>query len=362
MFGGIRDRVSRIFESSAENRHYGTRRADCWWEPIFNPDLQGKLVKGSWDFSQTAGPLGKYFLGADLKNLVKKAEQHEIREIKFIDCDFQGKFDPETIVMFDECTFVRCDFAYSDWKDTHFRLCTFESCSISLASFSRCQFRDNTWISLGFSGSKTEFHNCQITNPAELVGAGVSRTRKSDKPRRLKLYQWYRLQGTKAHLSRTLMLSHESTGDEQNFFEIARTHDLQQSFAKIAKAVFNLIFSEEQGRIRSLLQLMFGVIENLLIRFFGAINGWGISTLRPLSSLVVIYVAFAFFYYYGDYASLERAFQKSFNITILAGYSNEYSPDMSGNLVWIQNVQAIVSIVVYTVFFGTVLSKVSRAR
>jgi len=185
---------------------------------------------------------------------------------------------------------------------------------------------------------------------------------KTDRPQRLKLYQWYRLQGTKAHLSRTLMLNHESTGDEENFYQIARTHDLQQSFAKISKNVFNIVFSEEQGRTRSSFNLIFDVFENLLIRFFGAINGWGMSTLRPLSSLVFLYSTFALIYYLDGHSTFKMAWQKSFNITILAGYSNEYSSNLSDRLVNIQNLQAVVSIIVYTVFFGTVLSRVSRAR
>lgn len=362
MIGEIRNFVSRIFPKDADQVHHGNRRLECWWEPIYNPDLQGKLERSEWCFDGTAGPSKRFFLGSDLVRATSKGILHEITSVTFVDCDFQGSFDPETIVMFDKCRFVRCDFAYSYWRDTHFRDCHFEGSSFSLASFSRCQFRDNTWEMMGFSGSKTDFDHCHITNPAELIASGHSGTRPGNKTSEHRLYQWYRLQGTKAHLARTLLGSHEFTGDDGTFYETAKVHDLCQSWSFIAKSAYNLAFPKQLGRLRALFCLLFGLAENGLLRFFGIINGWGASILKPLVSLSSLYFAFSLYYYYKIGGSWFQAAQKSFNITTLVGYSNEYNSDLGSELIISQNIHVVVSIIMYSVFFGTVISKLSRVR
>lgn len=362
MLARIRERVGQLFEKPEAIDHYGRRRAECWWEPIYNPKLQGVLKRGSWDFTESAGPSESYFRGSDLHDATTIGEQHEIKSVTFVDCDFQGKFDPETIVMFEDCRFVRCDFAYSYWRDSHFRQCHFEDCSFSLASFSRCQFRENTWRALGFSGSKTDFEKCHVTNVKDLIDAGVSQKEPGNESRRHALYQWYRLQGTKAHLSRTLLSSHEATGDDTTFYETARVHDLQQSYSVIARHVFNLAFSEDYGRVKAIIGLMLGLLENALLRFFGRLNAWGGSVLRPLVGLVGLQLLFSAIYWFCAQISWHAAFQKSFNITILAGYTLEYGSETKGILLFVQNLHAAISIVIYTVFFGTVISRLSRVR
>lgn len=362
MLGQLREYIASIFPRDAKHDHHGTRRLECWWEPIFNPQLHGKLERGSWLFDDSAGPSKKFLLGESLVEATSKGVLHEVKSITFMDCDFQGRFDPETIVMFDDCRFIRCDFAYSYWKDTHFRECLFEGCSFSLASFDRCQFRDNEWRQLGFSGSKTDLKDCHITNPADFIDAGFSDTRPNDNRRKHSWYQWYRLQGTKAHLARTLLASHETTGDDSTFYETARVHDLQQSWSVIARNFYNLGFKHEFGRIRAFFGLLFGLLENGLLRFFGLINGWGASILRPLVSLVILSLIFGVAYEFIFDFDRFSAFQKSFNITTLIGYSNEYSEGISRTLKASQSIHASISIVIYTVFFGTVISKLSRVR
>lgn len=362
MLGQIRKYVARVFADDEVQKHYGSRRLECWWEPIFGPELHGRLDRAGWCFDDTAGPSKKYFTGPSLVAETAKGVLHEIKSVTFVDCDFQGNFDPETIVMFDDCRFIRCDFAYSYWRDTHFRECHFEDSSFSLASFSRCQFRDNTWINLGFSGSKTDLEHCHVTNPSKLICAGFSGTKPNDKTIKHKFYQWYRLQGTKAHLARTLLASHETTGDDATFYETAKIHDLQQSFAVIAKNCYNIFSPKDQGRFSAVFGLSFSILENVLLRFFGLINGWGASIIRPLFALAVLFITCSIIYRTVFGLSLEDASQKSFNITILVGYSNEYKDSLISNIVLAQNVHAVVSIVIYTVFFGTIISKLSRVR
>ena len=340
--------------------HIGHRRRDCWWDPIYSPDLDGELTEGDWNFDQTAGPSRKYFIGQHLDGIVSRGDTFKVVGVTFKDCDFQGVFDSDTLFMFDRCRFVGCDFAYSSWKDTHFRSCDFESCSFALSHFNRCEFRGNDFRSLGISGSKSDFERSFVTNPRALIGSGESRAEGKKPAVQKRLYQWHRLQGSKAHLSRTLLASHNLVGDDQTFYKTAKLHDLQQSKAKVAYNFYELLFRESKGRLAAFVSLILNVAENGLLRIVGFLNGWGSSAFRPLLCIALLWytagLAYSFLF------SVDHPWRKSFNITILAGYSNEYSEIINSNLHLFQSVHAIISIIFYTVFFGTVIAKLSRVR
>tara|TARA_R100000365_G_C2743170_1_gene71876 strand:+ start:725 stop:1849 length:1125 start_codon:yes stop_codon:yes gene_type:complete len=340
--------------------HIGHRRRDCWWDPIYSPSLDGSLTEGEWDFDHTAGPCQKFFIGQLLDGIVSRGDTFKVVGVTFKECDFQGVFDSDTLFMFDRCRFIGCDFAYSSWKDTHFRNCDFENCSFALSHFNRCEFRGNTFNSIGISGSKTDFERSFVTNPQALIEAGASRA-EGEKPKwRMSLYQWHRLQGSKAHLSRTLLASHNMVGDDHTFYKTAKLHDLQQSKAKIASNFFEFLFSENKGRFAALVSLILNMAENGLLRVVGLLNGWGSSAFRPLLGIALLWYAFGFFYL--QFFEVSHPWRKSFNITVLAGYSNEYVDTITSGLNTVQSLHAIVSVIFYTVFFGTVIAKLSRVR
>lgn len=340
--------------------HIGHRRRDCWWDPIYSPTLDGSLTEGDWDFDQTAGPSQKFFIGQHLDGVVSRGDTFKVVGVTFKDCDFQGVFDSDTLFMFDRCRFVGCDFAYSSWKDTHFRNCEFENCSFALSHFNRCEFRGNKFNSIGISGSKSDFERSFVTNPQALIDAGASRA-EGEKPKvRKRLYQWHRLQGSKAHLSRTLLASHNLVGDDHTFYKTAKLHDLQQSKAKIASNFFELIFSESRGRFAALVSLLLNLAENGLLRVVGLLNGWGSSAFRPLLGIALLWSAFGWAYLH--LFDTAQPWRKSFNITILAGYSNEYVDTITPGLNTAQSFHAVLAVIFYTVFFGTVIAKLSRVR
>ena len=343
--------------------HMGHRRSDCWWDPIYNPDLEGKLQRCTWDFSDNSGPSGQFIYGPTLSEKVSPGDTFKLHKVTFKNCDFQGEFDPRTLVMFDECTFIGCDFAYSHWKDAHFRKCVFEKCSISLASFDRCEFRDNTWIKIGIAGSKTDINRTFITNPDELIFASVSGTRENDKTFEHRMYQWFRLQGTRAHLARSIFKSHEQVGDDRTFYNTVKTHDLQESFSRISRSLYELFYGEWPSRVRALLAIFALALENIILRFFGVTNGWGASPTRPLIFLAAIWIVFAKIYSrFPEITDPASPYQKSFNITILAGYSNEYAVSNTPCLDFMQNLNVGFAIIFYSVFVGTVISRFSRVR
>ena len=63
-------------------------------------------------------------------------------------------------------------WSYSSWKDTHFRNCDFENCSFALSHFNRCEFRGNTFNSIGISGSKTDFE--RVKPVFEAMGSTIT--------------------------------------------------------------------------------------------------------------------------------------------------------------------------------------------
>ncbi len=279
--------------------------------------------------------------------------------MKFKDCDFQGEFRPNPLIIFDQCHFSGCDFAYSSWKGAHFRKCTFADSSLSLASFEGCEFRDCMWERTGI-GSKTEFHQSFVNNPSELISASVSNRNPKDSSWKHRLYQWYRLRGTRAHVLRTLMISHQSTGVDHTYYEIVKLHELHCTTARICENFYDIIYSNG-NRIGALFGLIFDFIDYIILRSFGWLNKWGVSASRPCMALAICWVSFGFLYQrfpFSEYIS--RPFQKSFDITLLIGYGNQVSDDSVLSIV--QNAHAIFAIIIYTVFFATVVSKLSRAR
>jgi hypothetical protein len=333
----------------------------CWWEPIYDPELHVESVPYDWDMDRDSGPSRRFISGSSLKETVVPGDTFKIVDVTFKECDFQGRFRPETLIMFDRCRFVGCDFAYSTWKDAHFRSCTFTDSSISLAAFQRCEFRDCEWERIGF-GSKTELVSTFINNPEKMIGASVSNTDPNDRSWKHRLYQWYRLRGTRAHLLRTMMISHQITGDEHTYYETVRLHELQRSTARICHDCFNVLFSKPIDRALAISRLVFHAIDYIILRSFGWLNKWGSSASRPCLALATSFLAFGLIYQKTSFDQpIVRPFQKSFDITMLVGYGNQVGYG-DHTLTIVQDVQVAISIVIYSVFFATVISKLARAR
>ena len=275
--------------------HIGHRRELCWWEPIYGPGLTLELEHFDWAQDRDAGPCRRLITGSSLKEMVTAGDTFPIKSLTFRQCDFQGTFDPGTIVMFDRCRFFECDFAYSNWKDAHFRACEFDQCSISLASFERCEFRACQWRRIGL-GSKTDLTRTFIENPGALNRSAISLTEPSNKTRRHKAYQWYRLQGTRAHFLRTLMLSHQRTGDEHTYYETVGLHELQRSKARIAKDLYDIAFSSKGKKIKASASFALHGADSIILRTLGWLNKWGESASRPFFALLACYGLFFVLY------------------------------------------------------------------
>jgi hypothetical protein len=244
---------------------------------------------------------------------------------------------------------------------------------LALSSFTECEFRDCQWEWIGFTGHKTGIAKTFITNPAKLVNAGFSApnpTRKHE-PRHVR-YQRYRLEGTKAHLARTLLQSHESVGDDKTYYESARLHDLQQTKARIWESLYRLRYGSDRDssdhgsaklghRVQGL-AVAFWFAELILLRTIGFINAWGSSLLRPLFGLLLSFCAFGILYHLTPSPPPSSPWQMAFNIGSLAGYGNAMSPTQTVHLRLLECSQLVVSIFFYTIFFSTAVARFSRTR
>lgn len=341
--------------------HIGHRRRDCWWEPIYAPDLKVQPIPYDWEMARDSGPSRSFISGSSLKEKVVPGDTFKVEDVTFKECDFQGRFRPETLIMFDRCHFIGCDFAYSSWKDAHFRSCTFADSSISLAAFERCEFRDCKWERIGF-GSKTELVSTFINNPDKMITASVSNLNPKDRSLKHRLYQWYRLRGTRAHFLRSLMISHQVVGDEHTYYATVRLHELQCSTSRICYDCFDFLFSKTVNKTVAFVRLLLHTVDYVILRSFGWLNKWGSSVSQPCLVLATSFLLFGLIYRKAVFDQpISRPFQKSFDITLLVGYGNQvrYEDHL---LTIVQDVQALMSVVIYSVFFATVISKLSRAR
>lgn len=341
--------------------HIGNRRTLCWWEPIFATGVAPILTPYDWNLAANAGPTNCYIAGAALDAHVTPGDTFKIRGKTFQDCDFQGAFRASPVIMFDECRFEGCDFAYSSWLGAHFRKCTFINSSLSLAAFEKCEFRDCAWQGIGMA-SKTDFTKTFISNPKALIAAMVSLTNPKDTTLKHKNIQWYRRSGTRAHVLRSLMLSHGTVGDEHVFYETVKLHELQRYKARMAEDLHNILFEPVGKKVTNLFGLVLHLLNYLLMALFGLTNRWGESVSRPCLVFGAIYGAFGGIYTLGKFAApIPHPWQKSFDITLLVGYGNQVK-DTDAVLSMTQNIHAVLAVIVYTVFFSTMISKLSRAR
>lgn len=343
--------------------HIGNRRATNFWEPIYGPEIKLVGEPYDWDLERDSGPTRRFIPGETLTRKLLAGETLTIRNITFRECDFQGRFEATSIVMFDGCHFIGCDFAYSTWMNAHFKNCAFAHSSLAMATFERCEFRGCTWERMGVSGNKTDLVRTFIDNPKALVAAmfsGLDPKRVSSKEHAC--YQWYRLSGTRAHVLRAIMLSHATVGDEHVYYRTVELHELQRNRARLHEDWYHLRFSPGRPRRRAIWHAPLQALNLALMWFFGLTNGWGESVSQPSMLFGAVYAVFGTIYAVAPFSpSVAHPWQKSFDITLLIGFTNHNHVDQWA-LTLVQDVHAIFAVILYTIFFSTLISKLSRTR
>jgi len=342
-------------------RHIGQRRKAAWWEPIFNPDIEVSKGPYDWNLSRDSGPSQRYIAGSTLDAHVQPGITFSVINKTFRDCDFQGPFHVNPILKFDHCKFEGCDFAHSSWIGAHFNNCKFVKSSLSYATFENCEFRDCDWECVGVT-SRTKFNRTFLSNPKIFVNAMFSGNNPDQKNIKHMAYQWYRLSGTKAHVLRSLMISHSSVGDEEMFYKIVKAHEIQRISAQIAQSMYEIAFLSLWMKIRGLFKLFIQFFDYILIQIFGNVNKWGDSVGLPFILYVCLYFICGFIYKFYDFKTpIAHPFQKSFDLSLIVGYGNQIS-NIDSSLNVFQNIHVMASVILYTIFLSTVTSKLSKAR
>ena len=343
--------------------HVGNRRTTNFWDPIYGSDVKMVGEPYDWDLERNSSPTRCFIPGETLTRKMQDGETLTIRNITFRECDFQGLFQATTIVMFDGCQFIGCDFAYSTWNSAHFKKCSFINSSLAMAAFEKCEFRECTWDRIGVSGNKTDLVRTFIDNPKSLVGAmfsGLDPKKASSKKHAC--HQWYRLGGTRAHVLRTIMLSHATVGDEHVYYRTVELHELQRNRARLQEDWYHLRFSKGSLRLNAIWRAPLHALNLGLMWVFGLTNGWGESVSQPSMLLGSVYAVFGAIYAFVPFSpSIDHPWQKSFDITLLIGFTN-HNHAGERPLTMVQDVQAVLAVILYTVFFSTLISKLSRTR
>ncbi|KQV64090.1 pentapeptide repeat-containing protein [Caulobacter sp. Root343] len=356
------DPVAALVPPTKIAGHLGDRRATNFWEPIFGPEVQMAEEPYDWDVGRDSGPTRRFCQGGLLTKKVEAGETLKIKDVTFKECDFQGPFNATAIVVFDNCRFIGCDFAYSEWTSAHFKNCGFIGTSLAMATFEKCEFRGCTWERIGVSGNKTDFVRTFIENPKAMIAAmysGQDPSKGSSKDHAC--YQWYRLAGTRAHVLRNIMLSHANVGDEHVYYRTVGLHELQRNLARLGEDWYNIRYKTGSRRWKAIRGAPFHALNLALMWIFGLTNSWGESVSRPSVLFAAIYVIFGAVYAFSPFSpSVDHPWQKSFDITLLIGFTNH------GTAPWplsvVQEIHGLFAVALYTVFFSTLISKLSRTR
>lgn len=342
--------------------HLGDRRATNWWEPIYGPQVELADEPYDWDTDRDSCPTRRFIPGTTLVKKVEAGKTLRVEKVTFKECDFQGHFQATSIVVFDNCRFIGCDFAYSGWNSAHFKDCAFVDTSLAMATFEKCEFRGCTWERIGMSGNKTDLVRTFIENPKALIAAmysGLDPDKTTSKEHIC--HQWYRLGGTRAHVLRAIMLSHANVGNEHIYYQTVGLHELQRNLARLQEDWYYLRHKPGQKRREAIWQAPLHALNLALMWLFGLTNGWGESVARPSVLFALIYVIFGAIYVLAPFTPpICHPWQKSFDITLLIGFTNHNSATWPLTLV--QDIHAILAVALYTVFFSTLISKLARTR
>ena len=321
-------------------------RTDNYWEPTFDGKTKKEsLSKFIWDeLNVNNGPNKRECFWNELKN-----ETRSITARTFTMCDFCGDLTGRTIT---NCTFDRCYWNRSVWTNVKFQKCKFEKSSFSFAHFNNCQFNDCSFEDIGISGNETKFTNC-IIDPQKLINAAYTNTNKKvlKHHRKEVSFQIKALEQSKAKVARQLNLNNNFYSEF--FYSGIRVATLQEIKARIAERKYHI----KWYLLIPLLFLLGDYIEYVLWKVLGALNGWGEKTIRVLVFGLFLVLLFAFIYRFSNISpTFGKAFIRSFDISIVAGYSKIC------NVSWLELLNLVLGMIWYSIAIPTVINKLTRTR
>lgn len=339
------------------------RRETCWWEPTYNPALVGKLKTtklqaGSTEYERC------HFEGVQLQEYFDDGGSRIIRGVKFKSCDFQGTFSHTAQLVFDDCQFEDCDLGLSTWENVKFSKCRFNQVSLGQTRIINSEFRSCHWTKIGLSPNGTELESTYFSNSEQLIASAYTnldvtvlsaKNASADE-------QISKLENTKATVARRILKLLQAEGDEAAFYNAVKTFQLQHAEYRKADAKYKL--KTERGfksKIKNSFSIFSWWTEGYILWIFGTINDWGASVVKPLVFYATSMAFFGFLYALLPPTKEANPIVRSFEISILAGYTN-YGSEENFTLVLLQCFQILISIVLYSITFATILNRLSRVR
>ncbi len=346
----------------------GYHRTDNYWEPTFDGKTQyGYLSAFNWEnlFSNN-GPLKQICnwekfdpskhssttrssYGKRQKIKISKRPNRRLIEKTFYICDFVGNLSDIT---FTKCVFKSCYWNRCTWKNVKFQECIFERTSFSFARFEDCQFRDCNFLQIGISGNETRFVNCTI-DPQKLINAAYTNTDEQilSKYGKTPAEQLMYLEESKAKLAKQINLHNNSYSEF--FYSGIKVATLQAIKARMAKRKYAIKWYD----IFIMMRIVGDYLEYLLWSILGALNGWGEKTIRVLVFGLLLVLLFAFIYRFSNISpTFGKAFIRSFDISIVAGYSKIC------NVSWLELLNLVLGMIWYSIAIPTVINKLTRTR
>ena len=337
-----------------------SKRNFAWWDCLYtNKNVQLKL--GDWDFSNNKGPTKYKFEDASLTAFQKKIGKTgriSFWNVNFDTCDFSGAFEHGEI-KFKSCSFASCDFgSNSVWLKTKFNHCSFKNCSFTLAEFKDCFFYECSWENTTFNGS-TKLINTLVSDACGLINSGYTNLDiavlegQSVTPK----HQIWRLEQSKAKLSRMLMQGGEYHGDDRAYYTGVRSYLTQAVKSSRSKAHFE----SENGPKKKLNKILawLSSFELLILNLSGWVNNWGQSIAKPAIFGLGITLAFGTGYAW-ELNSINLGLIKAFDITFLIGYTKHSILDASILKQVIYAGNAFLGLWWYAIMVPCLVNRISR--
>ncbi|MFZ2854004.1 MAG: pentapeptide repeat-containing protein [Rhodocyclaceae bacterium] len=345
--------------------HPPNSRRRNFWEPIFSQNALESFPSFDWKTNNITGIYRQTCDANQLKELRESTHLPVLRNFKFSECDFLGIFDLGPFA-FKDCTFNLCDLGRSTWRNIKFQNCKFLSCTFTQSTLDSCQFTKCIWEKIGFSGTETHIRNCLFTNPAEFVYAGYTNLDPQILSRQQgdlskATHQVMRLEQTKLKISRLILNSQETQGNDTEYYQSIKTYLTLSVDAQIAEVRHELF--EKKRPIFDRVRYLFLHLERLILSASGVVNDWGASLARPALIGVGLVAAFAIYYrFIGIQDSLLNAFFASFDVTTLIGYTKHANKDGHPFEQLSYMVNMFFGLWWYSVFVPTVINRISRVR
>lgn len=345
-----------------------SKRLNSYWEPIFDPNFNGPTNDFDWNTSQKTGVKKSLCKSHRLRDVMRglNVRGWTIKNFSFVECDFLGEFNP--ILSFNGCNFSMCDMGSTTWRGVKFSHCDFTKCSFTMATFEQCIFYKCSWSEIGISGTETKLFDTVITNPEAFINAGYTNLNPDvlkQKGNVIPDYQAVRLEGTKLKLARTVLSNNEKNAEDVAYYESIKIYLLQSIKAKTSKARYDR--KQNKDKLANLFVQFFGVLEKNIISLSGWVNGWGGNISRAalcgLSLILSFFLFYSIFKFGPDHELTWKNYLiKSFDITLLIGYTKHATSAQCWQEQTLYGVNALLGLWWYAIFVPTIINRICRVR